>query len=665
MRALAIVTARELRALAPTTAALAATAALPWLAPLLPGVANHAAGEVRLATGLALAALLGFALSLFVGSGLLARDLAEGRLGFFLALPLSARAIWGGRVLAATVLVYGGMALVALPVALAAGPDALATGSLLYDLRANGLLAEPLPLARALAVGVLLFPLALILLAHQLATALRARSPWLLLDLAGLALSAALFAQASLRLAMARAPVELALGALAAGALALATLLAGGGLALARGGTLLSRVHRAQAVTVSAGLVGAALVSAGWSSWVVRVDAADVTAVEAAEAAPSGSWLLVSARARHRPSYRPWILADTRDGASPLTLAGSLYDRESGAPPPLAFAADGKSALLARPVGAGLFGPRELVRVDIAGKRAQLVPTGIQVERFWAGDTALLTDGRRFAVAEPTRLTVWGDDGRAALGSAALPRAVVHWQAMCLAGDRLRLVRFSGDVSVSARVEGWELDLTQRRLRALGTHALAPDQPMLGSLSPDGERLLLARDYSGRGGIVLLDVATGTALAPLTDAAHRTYAAARFLADGRVVVARAAATALTVRIFDRDGTLLREVPAGAGRWAVLGGEWRPGAVVFTALVPTAGKTGRAWRQELREVDLATGAVRALGEGLVPVSAAAPWYAAADAPLPAAPATRLFQRSSTAGVVRLAPGGAPQALLPVR
>jgi len=663
MRALAIVTARELRALAPTLAALVAMAMLPWLAPLLPGVAHQSAGEVRLATGLALAVLLGFALSVFAGSGLLARDLVEGRIGFFLALPLSARAIWGGRVLAATVLVYGGMALVALPVALAAGTDALATGSLLYDLRADGVGLVP-PLSLALAVGLLLLPLALMLLAHQLATALRARSPWLLLDLAGLGLSAALIAHAGMRLATARAPVEFALGALAAGSLALATLLAGGGLALACGGTLLSRVHRAQAVTVSAGLVVAALASTGWSAWVLGVDAADVTAADAAEAAPSGSWLLVSARARHRPSYRPLMLADIGDGASPLALAGGAYDATFGAPAPLVFAADGKSALLARPLGAGQRDTRELVRIDLAGERAHLVPTGIQVERFWMGDKELLTEGRRFAVAEPGRLTVWGDDGRAALGSAALPRAVTYWQAMRLAGDRLRLVRISGEVEAARRVEGWELDLAHRRLRTLGTHDLAHDLPMLGSLSPDGERLLLSQGYAGRGGIVLLDVATGTALATLTDATQRTHTAARFLADGRAVVARAAATALTVRIFDRDGTLLREAPAGAGRWAVLGGEWRPGAVVFTALVRTAGEAGRAWRQELREVDLETGAVRSLGEGLVPVSAAAPWYTATDAPLPAAPGTRLFQRTATKGIVRLAPGGTPEPILPL-
>src|SRR4029079_16726937 len=81
-RALALVTARELRAYAPAWVAALVAAFLPWLAPLMPGLGHQPAADVRLGTAVTIAVLLALAFALFAGAGLLARDLGEGRISF-------------------------------------------------------------------------------------------------------------------------------------------------------------------------------------------------------------------------------------------------------------------------------------------------------------------------------------------------------------------------------------------------------------------------------------------------------------------------------------------------------------------------------------------------------------------------------------------------------
>ena len=57
--------------------------------------------------GLAMAFMLGTSAAVVIGSTMLARDAANGRLGFLFSRPLSWPTIWGGKGLAAVVLVGG------------------------------------------------------------------------------------------------------------------------------------------------------------------------------------------------------------------------------------------------------------------------------------------------------------------------------------------------------------------------------------------------------------------------------------------------------------------------------------------------------------------------------------------------------------------------------
>ena len=110
-----------------------------------------------------------------MGSTMLARDVANGRLGFLFSRPLSWRTIWGGKWLAALVLVFSSGLLAAIPWMAAFPPGVprraprrlLASG----DARRTG--CRPPGRLVVLVVG----------LANFGATAFRSRSPWLALDL--------------------------------------------------------------------------------------------------------------------------------------------------------------------------------------------------------------------------------------------------------------------------------------------------------------------------------------------------------------------------------------------------------------------------------------------------------------------------------------------------
>ncbi len=658
MKALALVTARELGAYAPAWIAALVAALLPWLAPLLPTAGSQPAGEVRMITALVLASLLGLLMAVFAGAGVLARDLGEGRMGFFLALPLRAWTIWAGRLLAAAILVYATLAVITLPAAFASGELALRR-ELLADIVELPFLG---PLQVWSGVLLLLAPIVLILLSHQLAMGLRSRSPWFVVDLLALAAAGLLTGGAALRLVSAGAPSELLIAGGAAGTIALVTLTLGGGFGLARGGTLLARVHRAQASAVAAGLLVAAFAAVGFTRWALAVEPADLVRVHAVAAAPAGPWVAVVGDVRRRPSYAPWLLTDPATGRSlPLSVGFPHRYFELAAVSPVVFTADGRGAVWMSPQGGNFAGPRELNWIAL-GPRLQQVPTGIAVASAW--QTALLPDGDRLAVAEPRRLAVWSEQGRRLLVAAELPRAQPHWQQLrWLTPERLRLARIANSAGEAPRLQVWDLEVGARRLAARLDRPFDEADSAGAALSADGARLLIVHGMAGRGGVSLLNATNGETVAELAAPARTVWVSAGFLAGERVVVVTGQEGRLTLRLFARDGVLVRELPLGAGRWAWLGAPWSVDELPFTANVRASALVpSLSWQGELRVADLATGRVRVLGGRLAPIAGAHPWSPGDDRVAPGVPATRLFHTHDGA-LVRVDDAGRQQRVLP--
>ena len=135
------------------------------------GVDKSAMPFIGVVTALGLSA----AAAVVMGSTMLARDAANGRLGFLFSRPLAWPAIWGGKWLAALVLVASSGVLAAIPF-MAAYPSESHGGSWLRTLASEH--------GWVVGFGVVLLGAAA---ANFAATAWRSRSPWVALDMGLLA----------------------------------------------------------------------------------------------------------------------------------------------------------------------------------------------------------------------------------------------------------------------------------------------------------------------------------------------------------------------------------------------------------------------------------------------------------------------------------------------
>jgi hypothetical protein len=118
MTGLLAVVGHELRERRSLILAVPVLALLPLLSPYLPGLSRWPADEVRTVFVMLIGFALPWALALGLGASALGEEVAGRRLGFYFSRPLSAFAIWGGKMavalllpLMASILVYGPLVL--------------------------------------------------------------------------------------------------------------------------------------------------------------------------------------------------------------------------------------------------------------------------------------------------------------------------------------------------------------------------------------------------------------------------------------------------------------------------------------------------------------------------------------------------------------------------
>ena len=87
------------------------------LVTLFSSLGRHDARDARELAAVIFAAVFAFGLAIVVGSGMINRELVERRHGFFFSRPLSAGAIWGGKLLACWLLAVASGLVVLLPTA--------------------------------------------------------------------------------------------------------------------------------------------------------------------------------------------------------------------------------------------------------------------------------------------------------------------------------------------------------------------------------------------------------------------------------------------------------------------------------------------------------------------------------------------------------------------
>lgn len=326
MRAFSILLVREIRRRLPAHFVSLGLAVVALLAPSLIGtIAGAHRGEIRGAVAVGLALLWALSLAFIEGLSALAGDLRERRLAFDLRLPVPAVAIWAGRLLAAALSVATAAVLV-LGLAAAAGADLgwglqglleLAQGGTGFELRRPALVLAMFLLAAFLALDLV-------------GLALASRSAWIGLDLASAVAFKSLAFLAIAPLWRLGAEVEAGLLLVAAIGCGLLALVVASLRQVVSGRTEADRAHRAFSATFALLALATVLPLAAWSRWYRTAEPADLVrqSVDASSLTDDLVWL--AGPARHRGALRHSFLLEPRSGRYlRLTVAHTGFGRSS------------------------------------------------------------------------------------------------------------------------------------------------------------------------------------------------------------------------------------------------------------------------------------------------------------------------------------------------
>jgi len=586
--------------------AAAIASLIPFAVPPLRGLARVAASEARVATAFLISAAFVYGLIAYLGATTLPRAIAERRIGFDFARPVSAQAIWAAAFASALALGIGGGLIAWLPTALAERapfwPDAL------QDFWQLGL---PWP-AAAGAAAILLFGAA-----QALSIGARSRSPVLLADLAAGVLAAACAALAIVRVGFTPVPSTTKIVSDAIIAIAAAAALAAGPIALARGRTDIRTTHRTLSIaTWGIGFLGLLAVHA-WISWLYLGGPKDLTQVVSAKPAPTGSWTLVGGTARGIYTTFLYDAASRRSVRLPRWAST------------VSFSASGGEAAWVE----GTFeGPAKVwcIRLDGARPEPKVCATSPALVRMATLDPS----GRRLAITREDALTILATDTGGIVASARLsprPGPTEDWSpdSGFFVGDVFRLYRRENVHQGVSRMQVFDLDLRSRRLEETGSIDDLHGFPIL-SADREGERVAVVEMETRRARLV--EGRSGKTIAWLAaEGASRRQLA--FLADGRLAMLERAGS-LVLRVFSRNGEPIRTIALPDAEQVRVGGEFLPGRVVVGV--------GFLTDQDIYAVDADSGTTRLVARHLVPAAGSWRLFDPPNQSLaPGAPGTRLF------------------------
>jgi len=628
MSGLWAVTVREIRERRFVLVAALALGLLSPVATLVPAARRLASSDA--VEGLALLLGLAFptAVALGLGASVICRDVAERRLGFYFARPISGLALWGGKMAAVLVLTGASGLLVSLPV--------VAVGALGFTESFDSLLRSVLPFAAGLAL--------LAAAAHAGGTMLRSRSGLLPLDLVLFLSAGFAFAAAAWRVVDAGAPgvFERVGPALAAGLLA--ALLGAGAAQVVFGRADARRGH----LFLSATLWGIVLSGAAGLhvalSWAMGMTPADVLRgrVGGIDAAPRGDYFALVSNRSGRLGYRPAFLVNAAMGS--FVRLGSAETL-----PGVVFSPDGRRAAWIH-----LFGPRPaLFTARLDGPEPIVSRVAPTVSPSGGDDSdsplSLSGDGARLLVRRAGGVEVLDT----ATGRAVAQTALVEvWQGSFDSAHRVRLYRRLQTPSSKGGLALVAWDLESGEIRETGR---IEDAGRVTGLN--GGRLLVP---TWNGAVETRDADTGARLHTFVPpgSSRTPHWEARFLEDGRVSLTTGDKTGWRLRVFSTDGEDLADVPIGGGDGAFVAGESAAGEVIVGV-----GSFFDATRARTLFVDVSTGEVHAQEEGLLPECPW--WWSPADPRSTAAPGsrgTRLFTRPDGALVDRDPTTGAQRVLI---
>lgn len=567
---------------------------VPFLLPLLPGPQSTAPAELREASLWTIAAIGSALLAMLLGADLMSRELAERRMGFYFSRPISAGALWTGKLVAAYLVLVAGTTLLILPV-------------LLVDWRHIALGEELRPIVAGVFAGLLLALLA----ASAIAVLVRARSAWLALDGLAIALTIAISVNTTRRLLAGGALESATLGLVVLGAVSICALFAAHRAALDLGRTDLRAVRRALALRLWALLLPTAAGFAAFGLWVLSPSPQDLAAIWNAHPAPSGPWMEVDGPLRGRFGLAgSFLWQSENDRYFRVHAAGQQSN-----PNPIVFSGNGKvAAWLESEGGSFTVWTLDLTTAGTA-EQAPVKTTASYSARPRA--IALSPSGRNLAANVADRWILEDLGGGRILASATASEFVtgVRWQS----DDRVRIFSLSGfdDPVVTAAI--WDL-APGVRSAAADVHVELHSHPVL-KASPDGTHALL-HDASGWS---LLDVATGARVATFSsrNGAPDPGIPSRqpaFLPDGGLITSREENGQRHLARFDANGGLLRDYDLGAARSVWAGGMTNAHTLLLSLVDSRSSDAEGVFSSRLVSLDLDSGEMRQLGR-----NTGFPWY----------------------------------------
>jgi hypothetical protein len=546
--------------------------------------------------GLTGAALLGVAAAVVIGSSMLARDAADGRLGFLFSRPLPWGTIWGGKWLAAIALATASAFLYSIPWMATYPLSSL--GGRHGDSWLGAMLDGP-----GTGLGFMVIVLT-VGLANFGATLFRSRSPWLALDLV-LMLAATwatwrYFAPLWLYGILGRGQwtILLVLLPLALG------LLVGSVAQVAVGRTDLQRAHRALSLGFWA-VIGLTLTGAAGAWLWVRSTGPDAVSVHTMTRDAAGRWIYVEGTGQHSGWYPHGFLIDTTTGRY-LARPGPVEELQRIGFPML-FSADGRFGAL--PVAAR--GGAALILFDLreASPRVTEVALESSPPPTWNTVFALSPTAASMFVVHESGASFYELPSGRRVATTTIPPGWRPAAARYLAEGAARAGLIPGGLRARAEMRVVDLALDGASSGATFPIAAAIDPVLVwrGALpDADGRRILTVD-----AGLRLRDGATGEPVASLVEGTGAIPAL--FLADGRIVVEGRAPGAgqppsphARLWVFDRVGTKLAdfELPLLSPPGSLsIGPEVAPGRVVVSCY--------RGWllSEDALVVDVASGEVK--------------------------------------------------------
>jgi ABC-type transport system involved in multi-copper enzyme maturation permease subunit len=504
------------------------------LVPFMPGV--HA-GERR--NALAMASLIfstGFTVGLaaILGANIIGRELADGRLSFYFARPVSSASIWFGKLIAATLLMVISFTIIVSPAFFAGIGGIVRTWTNFGD---------SLPAIRiVLATAAVFF-----LLSHVIGTFVRSRSAWLVFDFIAATIcgTAIWLTGRSLLLGYA---VELTrklswiLSIFAAVAI-----IAAGFWQVACGRTDRKRSHIELSRFLWTALGCALLAIGGYAVWVESVSFSTLVP-NSLDQTRSGRWAIINGTGRHGGDYHASFLYNLRDNRAvriPAITHDSLSQFSA-----VEFSGDERTVSwvirsMKTPAG-------ELHLAKLGTVTPQVIATGIPS----SGNFVLSDNGSRAALVRERLVTVYDLTTLTSLGSARLSDAR-YVRPMFVTNDLVRIYASGNETRII------EFDVVNKSLRQTG---VLPAEYF--RFNRDRTRALA---FWKRPNAEIYDARTGALLASF----NGSTSSAKFLDDGRI----AAVHENTLNIFNPNGTLMRSIylpkpiewiaSAGDGRVVVL------------------------------------------------------------------------------------------------